>query len=94
MSIAEVFIKECARLGKMLVDARKENKRMSRNERRKNNYNFLRECGFNSSMANKYKDLTQNKLDELCKIIKESNESKSELEKIVALRFYEVLKKA
>lgn len=61
----------------------------SRNDRRKRKYNILINAGFNSNEATKYKDLSNYKVAELCKVREKANikidRELIELEKDIAI---------
>ena len=46
---------------------------MSRNERRKTNYEQLKQCGFNSKEASRFKDRSKKLIDFICKIKQEGD---------------------
>lgn len=65
----------------------------ARKERRRNNYLRLRQCGFDSIMAQKFKDNSVEKIDELCKVYEEHMKDQNELNNAVMQRFNSILKK-
>lgn len=64
---------------------------MTRNERRKNKYAQLVQSGFNEKYASRFRDFTQDLIDELCKLRAEAQKQIDEIEMKVLERIQDLL---